>query len=204
MGRVRFNFLPKLTHQHTQVFWAIDAMRAPDRREDRTVRQDSAGMRDQKRQQLELFWRESDLDLATVNAVPIEIDRQIASRKLAVQRSLAAERATERGAHAGHELLRPEWLRDVIVGTLIQGCDFVLFRATCGQNQDRRVGPIAYLPADLAPIHIREAEIEDDEIGALSLERVERLAPIAGNGHAVAARAQEWHHRALDRHFVIH
>lgn len=55
------------------------------------MRQHSASVRDEERQELELFWREPDVDRAALNAAPIEVDRQITPSELPMERGLAAE-----------------------------------------------------------------------------------------------------------------
>jgi hypothetical protein len=64
-------------------------------------------------------------------------------------------------------------------------------------------GSLAYAPADLRSVHVRQAEIEDHEIGTLPLERIERLSPAARDRDRVAARPQKRGRCALDRNLVI-
>src|SRR5262245_16219094 len=119
----------------------------------------------------------------------IEIDRQIAALKLAVECFLAPERAPQRSTDPRHQLLRPEWFGHIIVGSLIQCHHLVLLGTASRQNQNWSLRPLTKLSAYLGAVHVRQPEVQDDEIGTFTLGRLERVASTACDRHTIAPRA---------------
>jgi hypothetical protein len=77
MGRIEFELLPQLSHQHTQVLLLRDTVDAPDSFENGSVRQDAPGMRAENREQFELFRCEANLGVAAMDATPVEVNHQV-------------------------------------------------------------------------------------------------------------------------------
>jgi tryptophan 2,3-dioxygenase len=102
VARIAFDFLSELPHQHSQVFRLIGTLCAPDGLEDRAMRQDTACMAQEQRQEFEFLRGEANLIVAALHAVTIEVDRQIAARQLSVEWTLSAQRSTERGSDPRH------------------------------------------------------------------------------------------------------
>ena len=70
-----FNLLAQLRDEHPEVLGLIDGVGAPDRREDRAMRQHAIAVVGQQRQQIELFRRQADFLAAAHHATAIEVDR---------------------------------------------------------------------------------------------------------------------------------
>ena len=69
-----------------------------------------------------------------------------------------------------------ERLGDVVVGTGIEAEDRVGLRICTRQHDDRCLVPgPAYQAAGLAPIHVRQADVEQNKIEALRLGQLQRL-----------------------------
>jgi hypothetical protein len=84
--RVGLELLPQLPDQHPKMLGLIDGLRAPDRFEDRAMRQDAPGVPRQQRHEIELFRREADL-----------VDDEIAHLEPARSWLAGAEGATQHG-----------------------------------------------------------------------------------------------------------
>jgi hypothetical protein len=106
-------------------------------------------------------------------------------------------------ADAGQELRHRERLGDVVVGALVEGQHLAMIRAVGGQHDDGDVGPRAQPAADVDAVDVGQAEVEDDDVGRLADDELQRdLAP--GRRHdAVAACAQARRERPEDRRFVV-
>src|SRR3954464_6782545 len=117
--------------------------------------------------------------------------------------TIPSERAPQCHTHTSHQLFRSEWFGDVVVGTEIERRDFVLLGAAGGKNEDRCVGALANLTADLQAVHVRQPEIENDEIRPVPPEEIDRLASGPGNRDRIPARAEQRRHRALNRQLVV-
>ena len=75
------------------------------------------------------------------------------------------------GADAGDQLAQPERLDDVVVGAELEPDDPVGLLAARGDDDDRHVGALAQLPADVEPVGVREPQVEQDEVRLGRLER---------------------------------
>ena len=83
---------------------------------------------------------------------------------------------TDLRADAGEQHPELEWLDDIIVGAGIESEDRIRVAVRGGQHDDRRphIGPAketAYVP----PVHIGEADIEQDQVEMARLGRFQRL-----------------------------
>ena len=150
---------------------------APDGAQQPALRDDPPGMGEENPQDLELAWGQvhgvgADPDLMTGGVEDERPDRQppvlIGRRTRGV---------AKRDPKTGIELVDPERLGDVVVGTTIERFDLLLLLVPTGQDDDRcpRLAPD---PADeLQPVHVRQAEVEQDHIRAARRPALEgRLA----------------------------
>ena len=80
-------------------------------------------------------------------------------------RVLAVLVLAQMGTHAGHQLAQAERLGDVVVGAGIEAADGVSLAVNRGQHDDRGrdLGP-AHLPAQLAPVAVRQADVQQDDV----------------------------------------
>src|SRR4051812_10689282 len=98
--------------------------------------QHAAGVRDEQRQQLELLRRQPDLFGVAMHAVPIEVNRERATREPAVRNALTPDRSAECGSYPRHQLLGTEWLGHVIVSPMVERGNLVLLGPARRQNHD--------------------------------------------------------------------
>ncbi len=89
-------------------------------------------------------------------------------------------RATQQRAHPRHELVRAERLRDVIVRADLEPDDPLRLVGAGRQHDDRNGGGprlAAHDPADLKTVHLRQHQVEHQQVGRTIRERLERLPP---------------------------
>jgi len=104
-----------------------------------------------------------------------EVDTQLA--RLERRRETRAARrpgATKDRVDAGEQLLRAERLGDVVVRASREAADLLLRLRACSEHDDRHPRERADATADLISIHIRELQVENDEIRLFGLHRVQR------------------------------
>jgi hypothetical protein len=74
--------------------------------------------------------------------------------------------ATQDGLHAGHQLARVEWLREVVVGADLEAYDAVDVLAACREHEDGGLAPAPDLAGHLHAVAPRQHEVEHDEVGS--------------------------------------
>ena len=74
-------------------------------------------------------------------------------------------RAAQDGVDAGDQLLKIEWLRDVIVGAELEALQLVRLLAAGRQNNDRHFAGLSKDGAQVEAVEVGQREIEHDEIG---------------------------------------
>lgn len=100
--------------------------------------------------------------------------------------------APEHGAHARRQLAQTEWLRHVIVGAEIEAGDAGVLGRACREHDDRHLPSLGASSQDAAHFGAaqdRQIEVEDDQIGRLRRDRLQRIVATAhdlGIGFAAA------------------
>ena len=112
-------------------------------------------------------------------------------------------RAADLRPRARRELEHAERLRDVVVGARIQQIDFFMLRMARRQHDDRHGGAPPDLAADVDAVHIREAEIEHHEIGAIRRGGIDAGGSIRGLVDASGDVAQCVAHGEADLGLVV-
>ena len=72
----------------------------------------------------------------------------------------------QRGPQTGEELVHSERLRDVVVGAGVERDHLVRLAAARREDDDRRLAPSTQALDHLDPVHVGEAEVEDDGVAA--------------------------------------
>ena len=112
--------------------------------------------------------------------MPLEIDDDRSVRDRPARRGRSTLRAAEEGAHARDELVGAERLGEVIVGAELESHDSIRFFRAGRQHDDRQRGGRVVSTnraTDFEAVHLREHEIEDEQIRRPRGDRRERLAP---------------------------
>ena len=86
----------------------------------------------------------------------------------------------EDGADPRGQLAQRERLGHVVVRAQLQADDLVDLGVLRGEHDDRHRGLGAEDPADLDAGQLGEHEVEQDEVGSLGPEGLERRAPVGG------------------------
>ena len=82
---------------------------------------------------------------------------------------------------AGEQHAEAERLGDIVIGAGIEAEDGVGIRCLRGQHDDRPL--VAVAPHDLAglaPVHVGQVDVEEDEVGAIVLERLDARVGVRG------------------------
>ena len=146
------------------------------------------GRRRHRPQQLELDVRQLHLPAVELyrpssrcrSLRPFEGDQLVAVLAL-VRRQL---RPPEERAHAAAELVDRKRLRDVVVGAELEPDHLVQLVVAGGEHDDRHRAAGAEPLADLEPIHVRQHDVEDDEIRVLGRKAIESLLTVEGGDDA--------------------
>ena len=110
----------------------------------------------------------------------IERDRAVGER---LGRRRGAVRPPQQRAHARHQLVRAERLREVVVGAQLEADDALGLLGAGGQHDDRdRRGRLVGTkqPADLQAVDVRQHQVEHQQLRRTRRDRLQRLA--AGGG----------------------
>src|SRR5262249_38148023 len=103
---------------------------------------------------------------------------------------LGAGGAAGHRADPGQQLVDGERLGDVVVGARVEGVHLVLAPGPAGQHDDRHLGPAAQPVDDLDAVDVRQAEVEDDQVGRAVLGLPQRAGPVGGHRHLEPAGRQ--------------
>ena len=109
----------------------------------------------------------------------------------------------QRHAQAGQELLDAKGLRQVVVGPAVERRHLVLLAVADRQDDDRRLGPLAQAGAHLNTVHLRQAQVQDDDVGRVGGRQRQALLTGAGRRHAEALLAQDRAQGAQDLRLVV-
>src|SRR3954468_6821970 len=159
----------------------------PDLLEEALARDDDALVAHEVLEQLELALGQLDRPPGARDLVRVRVQRQVGDdeRRAAPRRPAAQQRA-----QAGEQLLALERLDEVVVGAGVEALDARLDGVARGEHEDRHVVGRAQAPRDLDAVDLREAEIEDHEVGMVGGGLVERGLAVARDPHVVAVQAQ--------------
>jgi hypothetical protein len=102
------------------------------------------------------------------------------------------------------QLAGAERLGDVVVRAEIQPEDDVLFLPLGRQHHDWHINPLAtQRPAHVETVHLRQHDVEEDQIWLHGGGHVEAALPVAGDVHVESLRAQRIGQAAGQRRLVF-
>ena len=131
--------------------------------------QHPAGPLGQRHQQIELVGGQFAVLRVHHHGARIPVDFQRAKAHLLGRRRAAVGAPAQHCAHAGQQLARLKRLGQVVVGTHLQADDAVHRVALGCEHQHRYLGAAACertdAPAHLQAIHVRQHQIQNDELG---------------------------------------
>ena len=129
---------------------------------------------------------------------PVALDRSAG-----LDRALDAVHAAQDRFHPDGQLAQAERLREVVVGADGEPGHLVGLLGPGGQHQDGRPAVALDLLADLEPVHPRQHQVQDDQIGMVLGVRRDRLGAVGGGDDAVSLGLEPGPHRFRDRLLVV-
>src|SRR5690349_12214918 len=148
-----------------------------------------------------------ELDRREVHGLPVA--RDLARLEVDLQLPDAHSRLTllthpaQRSPKTSEELVGPERLRDVVVGSGVQGPDLLSLVADRREHDDRQAAPAADLLADLHSRPVREDQVEHHRVRGPHGDGVERLLLGLGLLGGVPGAPQDHLERADDLRLVV-
>ena len=162
------------------------------------MRQDTAGLRRQRSQQRVFGRCQAHIFTATTDTSPRQVDPQIADSDLR-ERHLPPLGMPQRDTNPRQQFVGTERLSQIVVRAKIKRADLLRLLIACGQHKNRHITPTAQLPADLHPIRIRQAQIENDYGRRVARGYIEAFLASGGNTHTIATFAQTGSQQPPDR-----
>jgi hypothetical protein len=142
---------------------------APDALQQDLAAEHPAGAGGQLDQQLELGLGEVDLVAGATDHALVGDDLEVAEPQVGAGRVAGAGPAQQR-PDAGRQLLGRERFGEVVVGAGFEPGDDVVGVGASRDHDDRHVGRLADLPADLEPVEAGEHDVDQHHVGRLALE----------------------------------
>ena len=94
--------------------------------------------------------------------------------------------AADQRLDAGLELTHAEGLGHVVVGPGVEAADLVGLAVEGGEHQDGDVGQFADALQDRPAVHLRESDVEDDQVGGFVEEAAQAVTAVADLDDAMA------------------
>src|SRR3954447_25828373 len=151
--------------------WAVP-VGVPPRLEDLRSRVNCADVVRQERQQVELLGGQRQLLAADANTASSAVqlhrpDRLRATYVAVPDAALAVDGSPTDGTDPSNQLPEAERFGDVVVRAQLEAEHAVELLASRGQHDDGCCGPSPQLAGYVAPVHVRESEIEQDQFVAV-------------------------------------
>ncbi|MNS40845.1 hypothetical protein D3C72_731770 [compost metagenome] len=176
--------------------------RPPDVLEQLLLGDDPPGMSRQLRQHR--VFLAGQRDFYTVEQYPAigEVHRQRAEGQRRLLR-LAHRCLTQQRTYPRQKLLNAEGLGHVVIGAAIQRFDFLPFAGTYRKHQHRHRRPLAEFAQNLLTVHVRQAEVEHQQIRFVQRSLGQPLGAGAGLQHFVALGSKADAQEFADLRFVV-
>src|SRR5262245_13847680 len=139
-GGVALELAPQLGDIDVEVVRLGLVRGSPDLTEDRLVREQLADVLCEKLDEPELVWSQPDELVAAVERSLVEIDSQLADLDHGRSRRRGA---TKRRTQPREELVDPEWLRHVVVGTRVERSYLLALLSEGREHEHGHLGPAA-------------------------------------------------------------
>ncbi len=132
-----------------------------------------------------------------------EIDDQLAGANAGRRRLRRSWNPSKRRTDASQQLGRAERLVDEVVGARVQGLHFVGFGIAHGEHDDSDAGAGADLAAGSQSAHARHVHIEQDQVGMIIAQLLDRLFAGLGVVHFISGAGESGPHDAADLGLVV-
>ena len=112
-------------------------------------------------------------------------------------------RTAQDGANPGDDLPGAEGLGDVVIRAELQPGDPIGLLGSRREHDDRDIAGTPHRPGDIEPVHARQGQIEDHQVGTVAREMLQRVLAVA-RGHDLETCALEVvANQADDRRFIV-
>lgn len=179
---------------------------APDVVDDVVIGEDAAAVFGQQGDQLVLDLGEVDLLVLKEHQAAGEINGQILEGvdRLAFSHGAAQLLVmAQGGADAGQKLGGAEGLGDVIVAAAVQGQHLFLLVGPGGNDDNGHHGPFPHLLDDLDSVHIRQAQIQKDQVGKAGGDEGKAFLAGGCGEHLILVGSQRGFHEVAYAFFVF-
>ena len=178
LDRVRLDLAADVRHVYAQELVVPADAGAPELLHHGLVGEYLPGVPAEQRHDLVLVRRQVRVLAGEKDAVLVVVDAQVADAVLprhgqSVARAVGA-RVTQRRADAREQLHRAEGLGQVVVGAHVECGRLVDLRTAGRDDDDRHPAPGADGADDLAAVHIRQAEIQQQQVRAVRSDHLQR------------------------------
>ena len=189
LSGVLFYLAADVRHVHPQNLVVLLRVWPPDAPQDRVVGQHPPRVLGQQGEELVLDLGQMDSFALQTEDPLVEVYFQIQGLiDLAVGVSAAVAQS---GADAGRQLVRIEGLGDIVVGPQIQCGHLFLFLVAGGDDEDGDMAPTAQLFQHLESVHVRQTQVQQDQIGTEGGRKAEPLSAGQSRGGRIAVLVQE-------------
>ena len=112
--------------------------------------------------------------------------------------------SAEHGAHTRQQLLRAEWLGQVVVGAKVEGANLVRLLASGADHDDRGALLSVHVFEDLPTVDEGEADIEQDDVDRLRVSKhLRRRDPMGRQRRHVAGGVERIRKNFAQRRVVL-
>src|SRR5579884_778503 len=207
-GGVGLELPPELRHVHVQVVRLVAVGRAPHLAQDRPVGQQLPLVEREQPDDPELVRRQVHRLAGDGDGGLLEVD---ADRADLHDRLGRRADPPQHGAQPREQLADRERLRDVVVGAGVESGDLLVVVADRGDEDDRRLAPLAQAATHLAAGAVGQQQVEDDGVGRPQPRgrergggRLRRLDLVARAAQVGREGAQELRLVVDDEHVPVH
>ena len=201
------NLAADVRHVHAEDLVVGLGLRPPELADDEVIGQHLARVFAEQGDDLILVDRELGVLTALEHLVLVIVDRQLADGELARLRDLrigqGRARVADGRSDAGEELRRAEGLDEVVVRAVVEGFNLVVLVRAGGDDDHRQVRPLAHGFEHLQPVHIRQPQIQNDQIRAVRGDHGQRLLAAADDDGVIAVGRENHGDEVADALLVL-
>lgn len=161
MPWVIFQLLPQITDVEAEAVYGIPVFGTPHPIQQVFVRADVARSLAEGLQKLELHRRERYRRPTFGNKPPLNVNRHVSQQKSGRR---GPARASQHRLNRRGEVHYPDRLNQVLVRPHIQAADDVILVVETGEDDKGEIADGADEAASLEAVHIRDGQVEDDEL----------------------------------------
>ena len=164
-------------------------------------------MQAEQRNQLIFVLREICIAARDIDMVLGIVDRHIArgkhTRICDRSRAVWCSGMTNSSTDSRKQFFRAEGLGQIIVRARVERLDLIALMAACRNDQNGNLRPFSDVSEDRHAVHIRQAEVEDDDIRTVRRDHGICHCACAGHEHIIAVCRQDCLHKSSDRPLIL-